>query len=185
MRLHAALAIGALATAAVALSPAGLQAAVSAAIAANQTTLVIPAGVYNFSDAGIGGLNISRATNLVIDGSGSILVFYPGFGVTVTASANLTLRNLTLDYFPACFTQGVVTVVNGSASTLDIVIDPGFPACSAASPIPAPYFDAGEIKVIFFDPLTRTHIRGQSGANIATFATTSVDGTCECAMHSS
>ena len=179
MRRRAAFCIGALTTAAVALSPAGLQAAISAAISTKQPTFVIPPGVYNFSDAGIGGLNISRATNLVIDGSGSDLVFFPGFGVTVTSSANLTLRNLTLDYVPACFTQGVVTVVNTSASTLDIVIDQGFPACSATSPIPAPYFDAGEIKVIFFDPTTRAHIRGQSGANLATFVTPSVDGTCE------
>lgn len=164
---------------AVAQSPAELQAAVTAAIAARQPTLTIPPGVYNFSDAGIGGLNISGAANLVIDGSGSDLVFYPGFGVTVTSSVNLTLRNLTLDYFPSCFTQGVVTAVNKTASTLDIAVDPGFPACSPASPIPATYFDAGEIKVIFFDAAARTHIRGQSGANIATFATPPAPGTCE------
>lgn len=112
-----------LAAKALALTPSQLQAAISAAVLAGAPSYSIPPGVYNFSDTGIGGLNVTKASNLIIEGGGAVLVFYPGFGVTVLSSVNVTVQNLTVDYYPPCFTQGVITAVNVSASTLDVAVE--------------------------------------------------------------
>ena len=163
---------------ATALTPEELQAGISGAISAGASTYIIPPDIYNFSASGVGGLNVSGATNLTIEGGGSTLIFFPGNGVIMTSSLNLTVRNLTVDYFPPCFTQGIISAIDVANSTLDVSIDSAFLSCSPSSPFPAPYFDAGEIKVIYFDPTTREHIRGQPGANLATFLGSPQSGIC-------
>jgi len=59
---------------ALALTPSQLQAAISAAASAGAPSYSSP-GAYNFSDAGIGGLNVTKAANLIIEGGGAVLVF--------------------------------------------------------------------------------------------------------------
>ncbi|MBE6904381.1 MAG: hypothetical protein E7480_07215, partial [Ruminococcaceae bacterium] len=64
-------------------------------------------------------------SNIEIDGNGAELVFTQTVvGMNLYNGSNLTVRNLTMDYDPLVFTQGVVTGINGERVT--VKIDEGY-----------------------------------------------------------
>jgi hypothetical protein len=118
-------------------------------------------------DFGGSSLYITDATNgtMVLDGRGVLLLFEPGHGVLVSGSRHATLRNISVDYDPPCFAQGVVVALprNRSSAGLPVVrvrIAHGYPTPAAA------YIrDAAESKVIFFSPDGFRFSEGQPSAD--------------------
>lgn len=131
----------------------------------------IARGDSSFSFAPYGPLIVQNDSSLVIsasgfsiDGAGTTLSFYPGFGVLFDGSADVALKNVTIVYSPSCFTQGSVVAVNESASppTVDVKLDDGFPTPDAG------FFTTVETKLQFYSGATpaRLRIPGQSGSCI-------------------
>ena len=144
-----------------------LQAALSAAIRSGNHSLLIPAGVYRFNASD---LLADNATDLVIEpgagavagagaGVGVTLLFRCNWGLVLRSCTNVTVRNVTIDYDPPCYSQGVVintttmtttTTTNGSAA-IRYTVDAGFPTPDAD----ARFWTAPVTKVIRWHPGTR------------------------------
>jgi len=138
-----------------------LQSAVDDAIARGLPSYSLqPGSSYLFTNLS---LSVKGALNFTLDGSGSSLVFSPGFGVLVLESQNSLIRNLTVDYDPPCFTQGVIVAFDDSGRTVDVQLDPLYPSPNATDPLTS-YFNSSEIKLQFWDGATRLRVPGQSGS---------------------
>lgn len=139
-------------------TPAGdLQQQIDAAVASGRAATVrIPAATVVFNDTFLVVRGATAPLTIVGASAGSLLLFHPGFGILIDSSAGVQLQQVTLDYSPACFSQGrIVQVLNSSA--LEVEVAAGFPA-----PMPSPFFSYdNEVKGIFWDPASRTIIRGQ------------------------
>ena len=137
-------------------APTPLQALIDAAVASGAPSLTLPAGsTYQQGAAPL----LLTASNFLLDGAGSTIVFAPGAGVVIERSTAVEVRALTVDYDPPCFSQGAVVAANASAKTVDVRLDAGFAAPDA------PFFTTVEIKLQFFDGATQRR-PPQSGACI-------------------
>ncbi len=68
-----------------------------------------------------GSLQLSGAKNLIVDGNGSTLVYTDMVSaLSIVNCSNVAFQNLSIDYNPLPFTQGVVTAVNGNRYTVEI-----------------------------------------------------------------
>lgn len=138
-----------------------LQAAVDDAISRSLPVLTLESGaIYEFGSASF---TLRNATNFLLDGSGSTLLFSPGFGILVRDSSDSVMRNLTVTYNPPCFTQGLIIAHDVNSRTVDVKIDTGYPFPDSSLPITA-YFNSSEVKLQFWDSSTRRRVPGQSGA---------------------
>ena len=97
------------------------------AIAKKQSLLSIPKGTYYFDSDNavlhdsIGLLNIVNASDLTIDGNGSTFIFRKiDLGFSIFNCKNLILKNLSIDYDPLPFTQGIITSIENKSITLKI-----------------------------------------------------------------
>eukprot|EP00040_Diaphanoeca_grandis_P014747 m.74915 g.74915 ORF g.74915 m.74915 type:complete len:595 (+) comp24716_c0_seq1:218-2002(+) len=125
-----------------------LQRAVNSAAANGGAVEVKPAKTT--IDFGNTSLYVDNATvgNMVLNGNGALLIFEPGHGVMVSTSRHATLRNLSVDYDPPCFAQGVVMGADSTTTrgTIRMQLSPGYPPLDSAF-----IHSAAEVKVIFFD----------------------------------
>jgi hypothetical protein len=155
------LALAALSRAALASAPpTQLQALIDAAVARGAPSLTLPAGsVFAQGAAPL----LITASDFLLDGAASRVVFAPGAGVVIERSTRVEVRALTIAYDPPCFAQGALVAVNGSASprTFDVRLDDGFPAPDA------PFFTSVETKFMLYDPTTLLRVP-QSGSCIVT-----------------
>ena len=136
---------------------AALQRAVDAA-AKTGGVVAAPAGAV--VDFGSSSLYVTNATGMTLDGRGVLLLFQPGHGVLVSGSRHTTIRNLSVDYDPPCFSQGVVTAFQPTPPTIRMRVSPGYPAPGAS------YIrSAAEIKVIFFSADGTRFSDGQPSAD--------------------
>ena len=134
-----------------------LQKLLDAAIASGAARLMlVPGATYAFGSVS---LSMRAARGLFLDGAGATLVFAPGAGVLVRESADAAIVNITVAYDPPCFTQG--TVVASQTGTVDVELDAGYPIPNKTAPETA-YFDSSEVKLQFWDPVSRLRIPGQS-----------------------
>ena len=104
-----------------------VQGLIDDAIAKKQSLLSIPKGTYYFDSDNavlhdsIGLLNIVNASDLTIDGNGSTFIFRKiDMGISIFNCKNLTLKNLSIDYDPLPFTQGIITSIENKSVTLRI-----------------------------------------------------------------
>ena len=99
-------------------------------------------------------LLIEGAAGLQLRGRGptrSRLWFEPGHGVQVVASRDVTLMGFSTDCPQAPFAQGRVVGASRAGRWVDFELEDGFP-----SPVDSELFAPGsEMKVVFWDPLTR------------------------------
>lgn len=66
-------------------------------------------------------LALRGANNVIIDGNGSTLVYTDMvMSWSIENCTNVTFQNLSIDYDPLPFTQGVVTAINGNRYTVEI-----------------------------------------------------------------
>jgi hypothetical protein len=143
-------------------SPSQIQSLVNDAIKGGEPRFVVPPGEYPFNASNF---VVSSASSFELDASGAKFLFNPGSGIAVEHSRSTTIRGLSMDYKPPCFSQGrIVKVQPPSSNTLgsiDFEVDDGF-----LHPDPAvhPIFGSAEVKVIYWNNHTRL-IKKQAGAN--------------------
>ena len=99
---------------------------IKAAAAANKNYVKLEKKVYRLKKS----VNIENISNLTVDGNGAEIVMLkndiPAF--RLINSENIVIKNLSVDYDPLPFTQGVVTKVDGNKFTF--TIDDGYPKLS-------------------------------------------------------
>ena len=111
-----------------------LQRDLNAAIAAGSSTLAIAPGVYRFGPKRDLLLNNARDLSITPGGGGNvILLFTCNWGLVLRSSINVSVSDVTIDYDPPCFSQGVVESSTPSRtrwghSTFTYTLDEGFPA---------------------------------------------------------
>lgn len=127
-------------------TPKQLAAELAQAVQAGQPAFTIPPGVYPFGKTD---LNVSGASSLNLTADGATLVFAPGYGFAVDGSHDVRITGATVAYDPPCFTQGRISAVDAAASTVDVVLDAGFPD---PQPAVSPYFNVAETKVLYWTP---------------------------------
>ena len=134
-----------------------LQRAISAAVAAGDSALKIPAGDYVFSNTS---LHITAARDLAIDATGVVFIFFYGFGMLLSDCRNTSVKGLTFDSDPPNYAQGKITEVfatselaGGTAFTAKFD-DRFIPPDTSVQPFSSPGGSAGA-KVAFWDPSTR------------------------------
>lgn len=98
--------------------------------------LVIDPGTYEFDPVSpqsgrqkYSHLEFREVEGLTIEGNGAKITFTDpqAGGLRFTASQDITIRDLTLDYDPVPFTQGEITAVSTSDHTLTVALDAGYP----------------------------------------------------------
>ena len=111
-------------------------------------------------------LLIEGAEGLHLHGTGpqnSRLWFEPGHGVKLVSCRNVSIGGFSIDCSQAPFAQGRISSVSPGEQQLDFVLEEGFP-----SPTTTGLFAwSNEIKVIYWDPVSRRMHTGQSMVNPA------------------
>lgn len=119
------------------------------AAAAGKKRFVIPPGDYRFGPGGPENLHLKNAGDLEIEATGATFWLYPfqrKDGILFENCRNVTLRGLTVDYFPKPFPQGKVTEVNAAEGYIEFHLDPGY-----SSPFDIPSKTVGG-KIVHFTP---------------------------------
>ena len=119
------------------------------AAAAGEKRFLIPPGHYRFGPGGPENLHLKNAGDLEIDATGVTFWLYPfqrKDGILFENCRNVTLRGLTVDYFPTPFPQGEITGVNAAEGYLEFHLDPGY-----SSPLDVPSKTVGG-KIVHFTP---------------------------------
>lgn len=130
-----------------------LQHDLNAAIAAGSSSFAISPGVYRPK----GDLFLNNARDLsVASGSGGLvaLVFRCNWGIVLRSCVNVSVANVTIDYDPPCYSQGVVTHID--KQTIRYTVDDGFPTPTRDSD--QRFVTAPIVKVIRWDPLTTLRV---------------------------
>ena len=107
-----------------------LQKQIFKAVEEHWPVLELPRGRYVLNRP----LLIDRATDLTIEGNGSLLVYTiadnpklpPTFATTIQNCRNLTIRNLTVDFDPLPFTQGTLINMSPDGTWYDVRIHKGY-----------------------------------------------------------
>ena len=103
-----------------------LQRDLNAAIAAGSSTFAISPGVYRPSSRDLL-LNNARDLSIAPRGGGRVvLLFTCNWGLVLRSCANVSVANVTIDYDPPCYSQGVVT--GSEQGSFAYTLDEGFPA---------------------------------------------------------
>jgi len=136
-----------------------LQAAVNKSIASGASMLTIAPGTYSFDSVDlmvngardltiVGGVDSSRPT---VSDSTVRLLFTCNWGVVLRSCVNVSLRGVTIDYDPPCFSQGNVTAppTTQSNNTLTYTVEEGFPVPDLVA---QPRFAVPRIKVRMWEP---------------------------------
>eukprot|EP00658_Telonema_sp_P-2_P037530 TRINITY_DN2698_c0_g1_i1.p1 TRINITY_DN2698_c0_g1~~TRINITY_DN2698_c0_g1_i1.p1 ORF type:complete len:466 (-),score=67.48 TRINITY_DN2698_c0_g1_i1:530-1927(-) len=73
-------------------------------------------------------LLVQGASDLTIEGSGSVFLFHVGAGVLLRDCQRVTIRNATIAYDPPAGTQGQVTSVDPTGTSATVRVSAGFPS---------------------------------------------------------
>ncbi|MBT4820361.1 MAG: hypothetical protein HON70_31930, partial [Lentisphaerae bacterium] len=117
-----------------------LRSALQRALDVAEKRVTLSPRVYRFE----GNLDFSDLDGVTIDGQGAEFVFTRGM-VRLQSCRNVTVKNLFLDVEPLPFVQGTVVALDSQAKTVDMRLDPGYPAEAACS-------RKDGLRCVFFDP---------------------------------
>jgi hypothetical protein len=111
--------------------------------------LLIPPGVHYVDRT----IFVENASDLTIDGQGATLIFTRRVqALSIYNANNLVIKDLTIDYDPLPFTQGVIVAMDPATSTFDVQIDKGYPLDTEL----VQSFKAREVHFAPIDPVGRT-----------------------------
>lgn len=87
-------------------------------------------GTYYVDSTGAFHIDIFNARKLTIDGNSAELIFRnpTAGGIRFVDSDDCVVRNLSLDYDPVPFTQGIITSVDSKGGTFDLKLDSEYPS---------------------------------------------------------
>eukprot|EP01084_Bolivina_argentea_P227885 384964_1 len=120
----------------------------------------VPPGNYYFEEKDF---IIRNAENFTVySSSNSVIYLNCSYKVSTINAFNVTILNISIDYDPPCFSQGVINKININTSSLTVSIDRNYPVPDKNI---NNIFNAPRIKVIYWNSTTRHMIVGQSPYN--------------------
>ena len=93
-----------------------------------QKTIVIPKGQYRVTPVKKQHLLLKDLKNITIDASNvEMICTETTRAITILNCENLTIKGLTIDYDPLCFTKGTIVAMSPDKSTIDFRLEDGYP----------------------------------------------------------
>ena len=90
--------------------------------------IVIPAGEYRVAPHQRSHLTLKGVNDVIIDVTGvKMICLETTRAITLTDCENVTIKGLTIDYDPLCFTQGHIISLSEDKRVIDFRIDDGYP----------------------------------------------------------
>jgi len=105
-----------------------------AAVAAGESTFTIAPGHYRFHPETLPNLHLKDLKNLTLEATGVTFWLYPfqrHDGILLENCRNVTIRGLTIDYWPTAYTQGRIAAMDRAGGWVDFTPDPGYSTPSA------------------------------------------------------
>ena len=135
----------------IAITPTELQSDLNSAISNQQIdSYRIPNGNYHFINTDF---VIKNAINFTVYSSSSTIIYLNcSYQVLALNNSNVTINNISIDYDPPCFSQGIIENINFTESSLTVLIDDGFPLPDNKI---NDIFNAKIIKVIYWNSTTK------------------------------
>ena len=130
-----------------------LQSDLNAAIAFGSSSFAISPGIYRPKRDLL--LNNARDMRIAPGGGGSVVfLFTCNWGLVLRSCMNVSVSDVTIDYDPPCYSQGIVT--GSSNSSFTYTLDQGFPAPIGESAVSdARFAQAPIVKCIRWNPTTQ------------------------------
>jgi len=130
-----------------------LQSDLDAAIAAGSDSFAIRPGVYRPKRDLL--LNNARDLSIAPRGGGRVvLLFTCNWGVVLRSCSNVSFADVSIDYDPPCYSQGIVT--DSDADSFTYTLHEGFPAPVGESAVSdARFAQAPIVKCMRWDPSTQ------------------------------
>lgn len=100
-----------------------------AAAARGETSFTIPPGDYRFHPDAVPNLHLKNLKNFTIEAAGVTFWLYPFQrvdGILLEDCHGVTLRGLTVDYWPTAYPQGRITALDPAKHWLEMTVDAGF-----------------------------------------------------------
>ena len=105
-------------------APVELQQEIAAGISSGKKEIVLTQPEYRSGRT----VELKKLDGVTIDGNGARLVMTDlKHAVRLSNCRNVTVKNLTVDYDPLPFTQGVITSVSPDSRVVEFTIDKGYP----------------------------------------------------------
>lgn len=112
---------------------------------AGSAVINIPQGTYLLNNMTNGAYQFLNLNGVVVNGNGSTIICNSQeLAFRFLNCTNITVKDLSIDYDPLCFTQGVIVAKDPSNLWFEVEIDPGYPVDNVRN-----------TRVNFYDPATR------------------------------
>lgn len=109
-----------------------------------QSVINIPYGTYEFSSSSSTHYSFTGLNNVTVNGNGSTVICKTAArAFNVTSCENFTIRDLTIDYDPLCYTQGTITNVSADSKQWTVRLHGGYAR-----------YNIAQSKLMLFDPVT-------------------------------
>jgi len=119
------------------------------AVDKGESALKVKPGHYRFGRRGPKNFELRGFTDLELDAAGATFWFEGRLrldSIVIRECRNLSIKELTVDYDPLCYSQGEIVEIDRQNRSVSIRIDPGFPL-----PDDSWTRREGSIKAIFYD----------------------------------
>lgn len=105
-----------------------LQKFIDLEIRAGKKTIYIPKGRFRVNPQHRVHLRLDNLSDITIDGTGvEMICSQTTRAISINNCQKLTIRGLTIDYDPLCFTQGVISAMASDKSYIDVQLQDGYP----------------------------------------------------------
>ncbi len=105
-----------------------LQAIINEKIEKGEKNIIIPPGEYRIAPCHKSHLTLQQLNDVTIDATGvKMICLETTRAITCINCTNVTLKGLTIDYDPLCFTQGRIINLSKDKKVIDFRIDDGYP----------------------------------------------------------
>ncbi|MBO9564018.1 MAG: hypothetical protein J7621_14640 [Niastella sp.] len=112
---------------------------------AGNAIIEIPAGTYLLNNMTYGAYQFNNLNNVTVKGNGSTIICNSQeLALRFYNCTNITVQDLTIDYDPLCFTQGVIVAKDPANLWYEVEIDSGYAVDNVR-----------HSRVQFYDPATR------------------------------
>lgn len=105
-----------------------LQKLIDEGLKSGKQEIVIPAGEYRVAPHQRSHLTLNGVNDVTIDATGvKMICLETTRAITLSDCENVTIKGLTIDYDPLCFTQGHIIGLSEDKKVIDFRIDNGYP----------------------------------------------------------
>lgn len=105
-----------------------IQSFIDEGIKEGKREIVIPPGEYRVKPINKSHLTLNGLKDVIIDATGvKMICLETTRAITIMECENVTIKGLTIDYDPLCYTQGRIINLSEDKKTIDFLIDEGYP----------------------------------------------------------